>query len=50
MDLIANLLGLLAIIAAALVGIAGIGVLAARRTNPPAPTTKDRTAERNTHS
>ncbi|MFF2050336.1 hypothetical protein ACFVU2_01925 [Leifsonia sp. NPDC058194] len=50
MDLVANLVGLLAIIVAALTGIAGIGILAARRKNLPVPTTKDRTAERNTHS
>jgi hypothetical protein len=50
MDLIANLLGLAALVIAALAGIAGIGILAARRQNLPAPTTKDRTAERNTNS
>ncbi len=50
MDLITNLVGLAAIVIASLAGIAGIGVLAARRANLPTSTTKDQTAERNNHS
>jgi hypothetical protein len=50
MDLISDLVGLAAIVIASLAGIAGIGVLAARRTNLPISTTKDQTAERNHYS
>ncbi|WP_345763371.1 hypothetical protein [Diaminobutyricibacter sp. McL0608] len=49
MDLITNLLGLLALVCATLSGIAGIGVLTARRLNSAPdiePTSKDPIAER----
>lgn len=53
MDLLANLLGLLAIVTAALAGIAGTGVLAARRLNDlpeGKTTTNDHIAERKNQS
>ncbi|GEM_PF-5493536 len=52
MDFIANILGFLAIVIVTLTGIAGLGVLTARRPHPPTstPSTKDQTAERNTES
>lgn len=53
MDLLANLLGLLAIVTVALLGIGGTGVLAAHRLNksPESDTiTKNRTVERKNKS